>query len=173
MWWLVNNIQATISVTCFEWFRYKTEVLHLKNYWWNIWQVNSCENLQILFIHRVPIYAQLCVYDAQKSQRTLAFSCQCVPGTHGSLFLPIASECIIYSSWHFHFNKKKRKKLNGFKIKTSWHKAHLIVPFTWKPLIQVGNTKNLASNERYANDSGLICGQWSLPHVTLHDLYMT
>ena len=36
---------------------------------------------------RVPIYAQLCVFDAQKSQRTLAFSCQCVPGTHGSLFL--------------------------------------------------------------------------------------
>ena len=36
---------------------------------------------------RVPIYAQLCVFDAQKSQRTLTFSCQCVPGTHGSLFL--------------------------------------------------------------------------------------
>ena len=37
--------------------------------------------------NRVPIYAQLSVFDAQESQRTLAFSCQCVPGTHGSLFL--------------------------------------------------------------------------------------
>ena len=38
-------------------------------------------------LSRVPIYAQLCVFDAQKSQRMLAFSCQCAPGTHGSLFL--------------------------------------------------------------------------------------
>ena len=37
--------------------------------------------------NRVPIYAQLCVFDAQKSQRMLTFSCQCVPGTHGNLFL--------------------------------------------------------------------------------------
>ena len=80
-----------------------------------------------------------------------------------------------YSSWHFHFNKKWHQ-FNGFKIKPSWHKA-LLVPFTWRPLIQVGNTKYLALNghvhKRYANDSGLSCGHRSVPHVILNDLYMT
>ena len=53
-----------------------------------------------------------------------------------------------------------------------------LVYFTSEPLIQLGNTGNLAENlEKKAkiatneNNCRLICGQRLVRHVTLHDLY--